>query len=145
MTAGGFRADVTPEQAWATLKANAKASLVDVRTAAEWVYVGLPDLSTAGQPVFKVEWQSFPDMAVNAGFAGALDEALRRSGRGPDDPVYFICRSGVRSAAAAVAMTEAGYSNCFNVEGGFEGQHDDERQRGNINGWKAAGLPWFQS
>ena len=84
-------------------------------------------------------------MQVNPDFVAAADKALRGAGRGPDAPVYFICRSGARSASAAAAMTAAGYSNCFNVAGGFEGQRDEGGHRGTVDGWKAAGLPWVQS
>ena len=62
-----------------------------------------------------------------------------------DAPIYCICRSGARSASAASALTEAGFSNCFNVAEGFEGDLDDSRHRGQANGWKARGLPWIQS
>jgi rhodanese-related sulfurtransferase len=58
--------------------------------------------------------------------------------------VLFLCRSGARSRAAAVALTGLGFAKAFNVAGGFEGDPDGERHRGNINGWKAAGLPWRQ-
>jgi rhodanese-related sulfurtransferase len=57
----------------------------------------------------------------------------------------FLCRSGVRSRAAAIAMTRAGFSRAYNIAGGFEGDLDGERHRGAANGWKAAGLPWKQT
>ncbi len=140
-----YLADVTPEEAWKALANEPGAALVDVRTMAEWSYVGMPDLSTIGAPLLRVEWQTFPSGAVNADFVGALDEALKEEGSQQDAPIFFICRSGGRSAAAAAAMTAAGYLHCYNVVGGFEGRRDESGHRGTVDGWKAADLPWAQS
>jgi rhodanese-related sulfurtransferase len=139
-----YRGDVQPEEAWSTLSASASGALFDVRTTAEWAYVGLPDVSATGRPLITVEWQSFPSGAVNPDFVAALKTELEARNIGQDEPLYFLCRSGGRSAAAAAAMTAAGHSNCFNVAGGFEGRSDQERHRGTIEGWKVAGLPWRQ-
>jgi rhodanese-related sulfurtransferase len=136
--------DVDPREAWSVLQAHPDAVLVDVRTKAEWTYVGLPKLdSVAKQPVL-LEWQTYPSMAINTSFVTALKAALTQAGRGPDTAIYFLCRSGVRSKAAAMAMAEAGWTSCFNIAGGFEGNPDSSGQRGKLNGWKAAGLPWSQ-
>jgi rhodanese-related sulfurtransferase len=62
----------------------------------------------------------------------------------PERPVLFLCRSGVRSAAAAEAAARAGYAHAYNVTEGFEGPLDADGHRG-VSGWKAAGLPWRQS
>lgn len=140
-----YFADVTPEEAWEALRGEPGAALVDVRTMAEWNYVGLPDVSGTNAPLFRVEWQTFPTGQVNAEFVNMLDDALESKGIGRDAPVFFICRSGGRSAYAATAMTAAGYSRCSNVAGGFEGERDSEGHRGSVSGWKAAGLPWVQS
>lgn len=145
MGGGGYQADVSPEEAWATLSGEPGAALVDVRTTAEWNFVGLPDLSGAGAPLLRVEWQTYPSGQSNPDFVQAADEALSGAGIGPDAPIFFLCRSGARSAAAAAAMTAAGYSRCFNVAGGFEGVRDREGHRGTLEGWKAANLPWVQS
>ncbi len=119
-------------------------ALIDVRTVAEWAYVGLPETSPIGRPLITVEWQRFPSMTVNPDFVGALEAELRARNIGREDPLFFLCRSGGRSAAAAAAMSAAGYVNCFNIAGGFEGRHDEQKHRGTIEGWKAAGLPWRQ-
>jgi rhodanese-related sulfurtransferase len=119
--------------------------LIDVRTAAEWNYVGVPDLSGIAAPFIRVEWQSFPSGAINPAFVEEVRGALEAGGLERDGPLYFICRSGARSAAAAAAMTAAGYSRCFNVAGGFEGGRDENGHRGTVEGWKAANLPWVQS
>lgn len=83
-------------------------------------------------------------MQVDPSFANALATVLDGEGVDADAELFFLCRSGGRSAAAAAAMTSAGYANCFNVAGGFEGGHDEAGQRGRMNGWKATGLPWRQ-
>jgi rhodanese-related sulfurtransferase len=145
MSGGAYYADATPEEAWKALSGEPGAALVDVRTAAEWTYVGLPDLSAIDAPLLRAEWQSFPSMRVDPSFAERVDEALRAAGTPRDAPVFFICRSGARSAAAAAAMTAAGYARCFNIAGGFEGNRDENGHRGTKEGWKAAGLPWLQS
>ena len=142
---GDYRADATPEETWAALSSEPGAALVDVRTQAEWNFVGLPDLQGLSAPLLPVEWQSFPDGQPNSRFVELARSALDAAGSGSDAPVYFICRSGARSAAAAAAMTAAGYTNCFNVAGGFEGGRDQEGHRGTREGWKAANLPWVQS
>ena len=79
-------------------------------------------------------------MAVNSHFT----EALRKGGVLPEHRVYFICRSGARSLAAAQAAQAAGYAAVFNVADGFEGPVDRDGHRGQAAGWKAAGLPWVQ-
>jgi rhodanese-related sulfurtransferase len=144
MGAGPYEGDVTPDHAWNVLSSSARAALVDVRTAAEWAFVGAPDLSGAPGTFLRVEWQRYPDMARNPDFVADVGSALAEAGVGRDDPVFFLCRSGVRSAAAAAALTAAGYRNCYNISGGFEGPLDEERHRGRVEGWKAEGLPWAQ-
>jgi rhodanese-related sulfurtransferase len=136
-----YAGDLTPAEAYRMLVADPGAVLVDVRTAAEWTYVGLPDLSSLGRTTLRAQWQSFPDGAPNPGF---LDE-LSAAGVSTAAPVLFICRSGARSASAAVAATQAGYTHAYNVSDGFEGPLDETSHRGSRAGWKAAGLPWRQS
>ncbi len=137
-----YAGDVSAEEAWRVLGENPQAVLIDVRTRAEWSYVGLPDLTPVGKEPLLAEWQTFPTMAVNAAFSGDVAAALGAERK--DVPVLFLCRSGARSKAAAVALTAQGFSRCYNVAGGFEGDLDQDRHRGHRNGWKAAGLPWAQ-
>lgn len=144
MSQAGYAGDVDVGEAWLKLAEAAGAQLVDVRTRAEWSFVGIPDLSALAKEPILVEWQSFPSMEPNAGFLSAVMAELEARGAGTD-PVFFICRSGARSASAAAAVTAAGRSSCFNVAGGFEGRLDVARHRGVVDGWKAAGLPWVQS
>jgi rhodanese-related sulfurtransferase len=137
-----YAGDLSAEEAWTLLKSDPRARLVDVRTQAEWNFVGLPDLGDLGRDVALVEWQMFPTMQVNPDFVAATEAA---AGADKTAPVLFLCRSGARSRSAAIALTRAGYAKAYNVAGGFEGDLDGERHRGQRNGWKAAGLPWKQT
>ena len=137
----GYGGDVSPATAWKILQENKDAVLVDVRTRAEWSYVGLPDLESVARKPALLEWQVFPGMQLNADFVATLSGAVADKAT----PLLFLCRSGVRSAAAAKAMTAAGYGTCLNVLEGFEGPLDAQGRRGSAGGWKAAGLPWRQT
>ena len=130
--------DVSPQQAWERLESDPNAVLVDVRTRAEWSFVGLPDLSDIGKQVIALEWTTFPDGTQNPAFLDDLRAAVPA-----DAPVFFLCRSGGRSAAAASVATAAGYDRAHNVNEGFEGDLDGQGHRA-VNGWKQAGLPWRQ-
>ena len=134
-----YAGDITAAQAYAELQADADAVLVDVRTTAEWSYVGMPDLTQISKRVVFLEWQRYPDGTLNEHFV----EQLRVAGVQAGVPVYFLCRSGVRSAAAATAATAAGLGPAFNVSEGFEGPLGRDGHR-SVTGWKAAGLPWRQ-
>jgi len=139
--AAGYAGDVAPATAWKILTEHKDAVLIDVRTRPEWNFVGLPDLESLARKPALVEWQVFPSMQPNPDFVTALSGALTNK----DAPLLFLCRSGARSAAAAKAMTAAGYSTCLNVADGFEGPLNAEARRGAAGGWKAAGLPWRQT
>ena len=132
--------DVPVETAWAILRDEADATLIDVRTDAEWSFVGIPDLTGLGKRPLLVSWQCFPDMAFNPGFV----ETLRGAGLSRDAANLFLCRSGARSRAAALAMAAEGFARCYNVAEGFEGDKDARQHRGTMGGWKAADLPWTQ-
>lgn len=136
-----YAGDISASEAWQRLRDDPAAQLVDVRTMAEWNFVGLPDLSGLGRRTHCVEWQSFPTGAANPGFLAECTGLLSDTAA----PVLLLCRSGARSRAAAIALTEAGFKQAFNIAGGFEGDRDGEGHRGNLDGWKAAGLPWRQS
>jgi rhodanese-related sulfurtransferase len=142
---GSFAGDVSADEAWEGLSSEPQSMLIDVRTRAEWAYVGIVDLSAIGKETLLVEWQSYPTMEVNADFAEVLAAELHRRGVGRETALYFLCRSGARSLAAANALADAGFDRCFNISGGFEGPLDEGRHRGTVDGWKAAGLPWVQS
>jgi rhodanese-related sulfurtransferase len=125
---------VTPGETSTLLAALTGAKLIDVRTRAEWDYVGRVPGSIL------VEWNTYPEGTRNPAFL----EQLRGATANVDAPVLFLCRSGQRSDQAARAAWEAGYQRAFNVLEGFEGDKDASGQRGHVNGWRKARLPWIQ-
>jgi rhodanese-related sulfurtransferase len=122
--------NVSPRKTWEALKTDPNAQLVDVRTDAEWNFVGVPDLAAAGKQAVLLP-SEFEAQLAKAGFTS-------------EHHVYFLCRSGVRSLAAAQAAQAAGFPNVYNVADGFEGPPDGGGHRGKTSGWKAEGLPWRQ-
>lgn len=142
----GYAGDLSPQEAWKLLQSDKAAVLVDVRSRPEWSFVGLPDLSTIGKRPVLVAWQHWTPGPQGAAMMANPDFAreLASAGIEPEAPVIFLCRSGARSRAAAIAVTQLGYARAYNLAGGFEGGHDASRHRGRVDGWKAAGLPWGQ-
>ncbi len=140
MSEGDYAGDITPKQAFELLSEDPRATLVDVRTDAEWNNIGVPDLSGLGKRPLLVQWQTAPTMQVNPGFEDQVSEQAA----GHDAPILFLCRSGARSRSAAIAMTAMGFGRCYNVSDGFEGPPDGAGYRGTLAGWKADGLPWRQ-
>jgi len=139
--------DVLPHDVWESLKSEPNTVLVDVRTHAEWAFVGVPDLAGLDKEVIRIEWLTYPAMSVNQNFA---DELFQKIGDRIPDSIYFLCRSGVRSLSAASVVAgfarDSGHSiNCYNVAEGFEGDLDADKHRGGLNGWKKRGLPWRQT
>jgi len=120
-----------PAEARALMQAGAK--LVDVRTDPELLYVGSIPGSEA------IEWNSFPGGTRNPDFLEQLATAVKQ-----DQPVMFLCRSGARSHQAAIAATQAGWQEAYNVLEGFEGDKDAAGHRNTVGGWRKAGLPWVQ-
>ena len=135
---------VSVEDTWARLASDPEAVLIDVRTVAEWSFVGVPDLSTIGKRPVLVEWQTFPGNQVNASFADQVEDALKALGMSRNAELLFLCRSGARSLRSAETMAAVGYARCRNVVDGFEGPLGPDRHRGALGGWKAKGLPWVQ-
>jgi len=136
--------DVEVKEVWERLKRDPGSVLIDVRTQAEWTFVGVPDLSSLGKQLLLVEWQDFPEGQVVPSFTSQLESELAVIGAGKDAELFFICRSGHRSLHSGEAMAAVGYRACHNVAGGFEGPLDSSTHRGLVAGWKAAGLPWVQ-
>ena len=92
--------------AYALLAGDAISVLIDVRTKAEWAYIGTPDIQTLGKTPLFMEWQNYPSMEVNGQFVGAPRSAIEvRRGLNAALPLVFLCRSGARSRQAAIAMT----------------------------------------
>ncbi len=136
-----YAGDVSLTETWSVLSKDAKAVLIDVRSGAEWSFVGVPDLATIGKECRFVAWKDYPGMALNTRFV----DDVAACNVPKDAALFMLCRSGVRSKAAAVALTASGYGPCYNVAGGFEGDADTDKHRGLTGGWKVAGLPWLQS
>ena len=139
--------ELTPQECYDLLTKLPSSALTDVRTHAEHSFVGVPDITELGRPFWPVEWVSFPEMRPTADF---VDRLVSLAGGSLPDRLFFICRSGARSLAAAhaVAETMQGWGrpmHCTNVAEGFEGDLDAKGHRGSRNGWKARGLPWRQS
>ena len=123
---------VTPDEAW-KLFVNGQAHLVDVRAAEERKFVGhVPN-------TLHIAWQIGPALIKNPRFLRDLENKLSK-----DSVILLLCRSGKRSAAAAEAATIAGFKHVFNVREGFEGDLDENQQRGSSGGWRQRGLPWVQ-
>lgn len=129
-----YAGDLTPQQAWDLLEKNPDAVLVDVRTDGEWRTIGVPDTTAVGREPRFIEWNTAH--GPNPDF---LPE-LRAADADLDAPVLFLCRSGVRSVAAAQAAATAGYRQAFNILEGFEGAQDAQGAR-TIDGWRNDGLP----
>lgn len=149
MSTGGVPgvSEVGPKEAWDILEHDLSAVLIDVRSRAEWTFVGLPDLELLGKSSIQVEWKSFPDMHENPNF---LSELAQHLGEAAPSTMLFLCRSGGRSLSAArvVAQSYAQVGRpvtCVNVAEGFEGDLNAKKHRGTLSGWKARGLPWRQS
>lgn len=128
-----YKGALTPTEAYLVLTLAPDSKLVDVRTRAEWDWVGrIPE-------ALEIEWNQYPDGVRNPHF---LAELQRKAD--PESLLMFICRSGVRSDNAARAAKTAGYTGCYNVLEGFEGDKDANGHRNTCGGWRHAGLPWIQ-
>jgi rhodanese-related sulfurtransferase len=128
-----YAGDLSPQEAWAKLEAG--AILVDVRTEAEWAHIGIPDTkATENDPLF-IQW----NLAGGIPNSRFIEQLTQQAPEAEGTELVFLCRSGVRSVAAANAATEAGFV-AFNVLEGFEGALDQHGER-SVNGWKNRGLP----
>jgi len=132
--------NISSRECFEKLSTEVNSQLIDVRTKPEWIYVGVPDLSSINKKVIFVSWQVYPEMEANKFFENQILESNIKK----DNNLYFICRSGNRSNNAAEFLASRGFSNCFNVIDGFEGKLNHERQRTLIDGWQFNNLPWTQ-
>ena len=139
-----YAGDVTCEDCWEALGAKRDSQLLDVRSAAEWAFVGYPALETLDKNLLLVEWQQFPHMQINPNFVEQTSTRLQTAGADAGSDIFTLCRSGARSISAAQALTAAGFKNVYNVLCGFEGASDGHGHRGTVSGWKFDGLPWVQ-
>lgn len=131
--ASGYAGDIAPQVAWHWVQTG-EAVMVDVRTDAERAWVG----QVPG--AVPLAWKQWPGMAQNPDFDAQL-QALAQQAAGKK--LVLLCRSGVRSVAAAKRATELGI-DAYNILQGFEGDADAQGQRGKLGGWRFHGLPWQQ-
>lgn len=129
--AAAYAGDIPAALAWQWVQTG-QAVLVDVRTDAERAWVGQVPGAIA------VAWKQWPGMAPNSHFDAQLQAAVPAGGK-----VVLLCRSGVRSVAAATRAAQLGIE-AYNILEGFEGDVDANGQRGNTGGWRKQGLPWHQ-
>jgi rhodanese-related sulfurtransferase len=147
--ADGYAGDISPQLAFHWFE-NQEAVLVDIRSDAEREWVGFVPGATA------VAWKQWPGMAMNPDFDEAIVAAANASnttnaaksnqeGHGQEpQKLMLLCRSGVRSIAAAKRATELGLV-AYNILEGFEGDANDSGHRGFKGGWRTRGLPWRQN
>lgn len=129
-----YKGALLPVEAYQLLMEVTGAKLVDVRSQAELDWVGrIPG-------AIEIELRAYPNMQPNPDFLDQLSNQLDKA-----SPVMFICRSGARSSHAAMVASQSGFTDCYNVLEGFEGDKDEAGHRGTQSGWKVAGLPWQQS
>ena len=124
--------NISSQECFEKLSIEVHSHLIDVRTKPEWVYVGVPDLSSINKKVIFISWQVYPKMEINKFFENQILELNIKK----DSNLYFMCRSGNRSYSAAEFLVSRGFSNCFNVIDGFEGKLNHEHQRALIDGWQ---------
>ncbi len=129
--AEGYAGNISPQLAWQWVQ-DGEAVLVDVRTDAEREWVGFVPGAVG------LAWKQWPGMALNPAFDEGLRAALPAGKK-----AVMLCRSGVRSIAAARRATELGFE-AYNILEGFEGDPDNLAQRGHRGGWRYHGLPWRQ-
>ena len=133
---------LSPGDAHALLQDDPRAVLVDIRSTMEYLFVGHPTGS------IHVSWIDEPDWTVNPHFVTDVRKVMLGGATSHDAigaaPVVLICRSGKRSIDAGKRLLEAGFSEVYYVDEGFEGELDDSRHRGTLGGWRFPGLPWEQ-
>jgi rhodanese-related sulfurtransferase len=125
----------TPKEAAEFLKTEPTAVFVDCRSEMEFLFVGHPI------GALMIPWNDGPDWEINPHFVGQVKKAV---GHSTHRPVLIICRSGNRSVDAGIALEAAGFTDVCNVLEGFEGDLDENHQRGKLGGWRHDGLPWAQ-
>ncbi|BBB22401.1 rhodanese domain protein [Abyssogena phaseoliformis symbiont OG214] len=128
-----------PKKAFERLQANKNAVLIDVRCEAENKFVGRPI-----ECIF-VPWLDDPDWEPNEGeFIAVIKRFIGEKNNFLEREIILICRSGYRSNDAGKCLIEHGFTSVAHVVSGFEGDLDENDQRGNLNGWRHNGMPWLQ-
>ena len=132
--------NITSIECFNKLSEISNSYLIDIRTKPEWEFIGAPDLSSLNKKTIFISWQMYPEMKINSLFENQIIESNIKK----NDNLFLICRSGNRSSDATKFLTSRGFTNCFNVKDGFEGEIGPNYQRSTINGWKYCKLPWKQ-
>jgi rhodanese-related sulfurtransferase len=134
-----YAGEVFAHEVWEIVQQQ-PAYLVDVRTSPEWKFTGTPALEETKGKLLTLSWVNYPDFAANPHFLAELKTEITTI----DMPIFFLCKTGGRSFQAANKVAEMGYTSCFNITHGFEGDHNEAGQRGCVNGWKAEAIAWKQ-
>jgi len=132
---------ITPKQAYDILQTNPSATLIDVRSAMEFLFVGHP------VGAIHVAWIDEPDWVINPNFVRQVRQVMLGGltcDVGGCAPVVLICRSGKRSHEAGLVLVNAGFPEVYNVDEGFEGALNESHHRSAVGGWRFHGLPWEQ-
>lgn len=134
--------NILPSEAWQLIQENPRAVMVDVRSDMEFLFVGHPT------GAIHIPWIDYPEWKLNPNFVSEVRKLMlggichQDSNSGA--PVVLICRSGKRSLEAGNLLIKDGFCDVYNVIDGFEGDLDDNHQRGTLGGWRCKGLPWEQ-
>jgi len=135
-----YKRNLLPKMAIERLQNNPQALFVDVRSKAEFKYVGFPENSIL------IPWIDDPDWEPNPeAFSDAVMQELDGRENLSDTEIILICRSGFRSNEALKCLENKGFTQVSHVASGFEGDLDENDHRGNLNGWRHDGMPWSQS
>ena len=135
-----YKRNLLPKMAVERLQSNSQALFVDVRSKAEYKYVGFPENSIL------IPWIDDPDWEPNPeAFSDAVMQELDGRENLLNTEIILICRSGFRSNEALKCLENKGFTQVSHVASGFEGDLDENDHRGNLNGWRHDGMPWSQS
>ncbi len=124
-------------EAWQLLEENSEAKIIDIRSSMEYLFIGHPTNS------IHIAWMEDPDWEINPNFYKEINQ-IQKASTNNNCPIILICRSGNRSEKAGLELIEEGMTNIYHITDGFEGDRDENNQRGTINGWRYHGLPWEQ-
>lgn len=134
--------EILPKAAYEMLQNDSRTLLIDIRSGMEFLFVGHP------KEAVHIAWIDEPDWIVNPHFTAEIRKLMLGGASCQTNencvPILLICRSGKRSMEAGAKLLEDGLMNIYSVDGGFEGELDDDHQRSTLNGWRFDGLPWAQ-